>query len=219
MSATRNLSEKKIWHVTAPKSVPLQSIKKVTLDIVQGKAPAIEHEGIPYIFQQETTDDSSNTFAALPFFDGIKFVSSTVEMTLNLRHKIELPNISKRPALVASDSAATVEAAQSPLKVIRPQPNGLRIRYKPPGFGVGNPGTIGSESESADEADNANESAMVRPMEKPTKKRIPDLPITTDEQALLSRTDITRKDEKARKKEMKRLKREAKQRAGAEVQS
>jgi hypothetical protein len=63
--------------------------------------------------------------------------------TLQLQAQVDLPNLSKRQADLNTGSSAAANIAQAPLSVIRPQPKGLKMRYRPPGFGSGEPGRIG----------------------------------------------------------------------------
>ena len=73
-----------------------------------------------------------------------------VSKTLHLQQKISLPDLSKRQASHLTGSAAAGDVAQAAVSTVRPQPKGLRMRYKPFGFGAGTPGMIGSDSDDAD---------------------------------------------------------------------
>ena len=48
-------------------------------------------------------------------------------------------------------SKAAADVATASVTSVRPQPRGMKMRYRPPGFGTSDPGQIGSGSESEEE--------------------------------------------------------------------
>ncbi|KAK5126324.1 hypothetical protein LTR85_010560 [Meristemomyces frigidus] len=149
---------KQIWHITAPSDVPLSSITDVALDAIQSGKTLLTHKGLEYTLNEEVAG-SEQEAVLVPRHDGYVTAQQRVEKTLHLQQKITLPNLSVRQASQMTGSAAAGDVAQASVRTIRPQPKGLRMRYKPSGFGPGKPAIIGSESESADEDDRPSGSA------------------------------------------------------------
>lgn len=152
-----SLAGKQIWHIAAPSDVPLSSITQVAMDAIQSSRPVLTHKGVEYALHQDATGELEAVL--LPGKTGYEAAEQRVEMTLHLQQHITLPNLSARQASQATGSAAAGDIAQASVRGVRPQPKGLRMRYKPSGFGPGKPGMIGSGSDSNDEDDRATGSA------------------------------------------------------------
>lgn len=148
-----NFAGKQIWHIIAPSNVPLKSITEVALDAVKSGTPVLNHKGVDYILAPDKSHSTKFDTVFIPSQSGYQSVGQQVDTTLQLQQKIELPNLSKLQADVNKGSNAAANIALAAISDARPQPKGLRMRYKPPGFGRGNPGRLGSESESSSEED------------------------------------------------------------------
>ncbi|KAK3698304.1 hypothetical protein LTR37_017012 [Vermiconidia calcicola] len=148
-----SLQGKQIWHITAPSTVPLSSITELALDSIKTGEPVLTHSDIEYILNEDqTTGTDNDSTVSVPTKDGYVRLSEPIDRTLHLRQKILLPNLSTQQASQVTGSSTAGNVAQAPVSTVRPQPRGLRMRYKPPGFGAGKPGRLGSETEeSADE--------------------------------------------------------------------
>ncbi|KAF2459275.1 DNA-directed RNA polymerase I subunit RPA34.5-domain-containing protein [Lineolata rhizophorae] len=147
----RNLTGKQLWHISAPASVPLASIKEVVLEEVLRGAPVLKHNGVDYCFSTDVPGDKRATMALVPTEKGYTTVPTAFEETLHLQQVVRLPNLGSETHHSSLDqrrnSAANGVASRDPRK----QPNGLRMRYRPPGFGEEDPGTIdSSQSEGSD---------------------------------------------------------------------
>lgn len=141
-----NLSGKQIWHITAPSSVPVTSIHSVARDAVQNGKPVLTHKSTDYILAEDTSGtDIASLF--LPTADGYAPASQKVQRTLRLQQKITLPELSNLQAKITTGSQAAADVATAPVTGVRPQPTGLRMRYRPMGHVDGEPGMPGSESE------------------------------------------------------------------------
>ncbi|KAK4549182.1 hypothetical protein LTR36_007640 [Oleoguttula mirabilis] len=150
--STASLAGKQIWHIIAPSDVPLSSVTEVALDAIQSGRPLLTHNGVEYTLNEDAAGNEQEA-VLLPGNDGYMATQQRVEKTLHLQQKITLPNLSTRQASLTTGSAAAGDIAQASVQTIRPQPKGLRMRYKPSGFGPGKPGMLGSGSDSADEAE------------------------------------------------------------------
>ena len=132
------LAAKQLWYITAPASVPISSIRSVSLRDVQAGRPAITVHGQSYGFVRPDSGADAHTRVLVPRRDG-RYVPAParVAQTLHLQHLVQLPELMR-------EAAATVPVAEKP---VRAQPSGLRMRFKPIGFGEGTTGTIGEESD------------------------------------------------------------------------
>lgn len=142
-----DLSGKQIWHITAPSHVPIKAINEFAISAVLNGEPVVNHKGIDYTIMK---DSNIHSHDSVLFADssGYKMSEVQVDTTLHLRQKIALPKLSTRQADENTGSQAAGDIARAAVSEVRPQPKGLRMRYKPPGFGSGEPGIDGSSSES-----------------------------------------------------------------------
>ena len=154
-----NLKGKQIWHITAPSNLPLSSITRLSLDAIQSGAPVLTHKGVEYVLKSDASHTATPT-VLLPTAAGYENLAPesniAVERTLQLQQKIILPNLTVRQASQVMGSRAAADVALPSVSSVRPQPKGLRMRYKPPGFGAGRPGMIGSGSDEEREDEQLN---------------------------------------------------------------
>jgi len=150
------ISSKQIWHITAPSSVPLSSIKSVSLSAIQSRQTILSHDGIDYNLAEEPTN---NARVLLPSSksDAYTAVEVPVTKTLNLQQNIRIPNLSAYQADPNTGSNAAANVRTPAISVPRPQPKGMKMRYKPPGFGDEDPGLIGSSEDESDSNNKQNE--------------------------------------------------------------
>lgn len=140
------LASKQIWHITAPSSLPLSSLTSLTLDAIKSQQSIFTHNGTDYLLHPSAT--STDESILRPSAEGYTPATHKIDKTYHLQPKITLPNLSIRQASSVTGGAAAANIAQPSVSSIKPQPKGLRMRYKPPGYGPGRPGLIGSESDS-----------------------------------------------------------------------
>ncbi|KAI5237532.1 hypothetical protein E4T43_08024 [Aureobasidium subglaciale] len=143
------ISSKQIWHITAPTSVPLSDVKSVSLSAIQSHQTILSHDGTDYNLAEVPTN---NARVLLPSSksDAYTTVAVPVSKTLHLQQTIRLPNLSsfQTDPLTGSNAAANLKTPA--ISTPRPQPKGMRMRYKPPGFGPEDPGLIGSSEDESD---------------------------------------------------------------------
>ncbi|KAK0273245.1 hypothetical protein LTR35_012317 [Friedmanniomyces endolithicus] len=147
--ASSSFEGKQLWHVSAPSDIPLAPISEVAIDAIASGKPVLKHEGFDYVFI-ESESESVKAYASAPGAEGFLPVENPVVRSLQLQQQVILPELSDRQASQITGSAAAASIAQASVATIRPQPKGLRMRFRPPGYGEGEPGTIGSDSESAE---------------------------------------------------------------------
>lgn len=145
-----DLQGKQIWHITAPSGIPLSSLTELTLSSISAAEPVLSYEDMPYVLNEDHTVGADSTALLVPSKGGYQKALPKVTRTLHLQQNIDLPSLSALQASQATGSHAAGDLAQAATTNVRPQPKGLRMRFKPPGFGRGNPGRIGSDSGSDD---------------------------------------------------------------------
>ena len=151
-----HLERKQIWYITAPASVPISSMKEVTsANIKEGRA-VLSHHGHRYGIVQDSSENigdikvmvaksGQDGYRTGNFYDRLcvigkadgYVVSMPIDQILKVKEIVQLPTVY---------NASTRNCASS----ARPQPPGLRMRFRPIGFGKGKLGHIGFPT-SADE--------------------------------------------------------------------
>ncbi|CAD6455188.1 2a744ecb-b7f9-4ff3-bf45-b479611c3a5f [Sclerotinia trifoliorum] len=139
-----NLEGKEIWYITAPASVPINSVKEISLqDAKLGKA-VFSHDDNDYGFINDPLEDKTYTKILIPSNpkDGYSIERKPVDQ---IYHMQQVVNISKE-----NSSQATVLAKRP----VRQQPKGLKARFQPIGFASA-PGIIGSDEDESDSEERA----------------------------------------------------------------
>lgn len=137
------LAGKQIWYITAPASIPITSLKEISLRDVEKGKPAITLNGTDYGFVKDAGAEKDGAKLLVPNKDGKKYEASQrgIDQVLHLQQVVSLEGM-------MTEEKATVPA---PKKFVRQQPKGLRMRFKPIGFGDEEPGRIGeSDGEQND---------------------------------------------------------------------
>lgn len=147
-SLSSDMVGKQIWHITAPSSLPISEIKAVGLDALTNGSTVLTHKGSEYALAQDASAGNATHSVFLPGKDGYKASSQPVEKTLRLQQKITLPALGEKQARTETggETAAAAVVSREVGEGVRPQPKGMRMRYKPPGFGLGDAG-LGSDDD------------------------------------------------------------------------
>ena len=136
-----NLAGKQIWYITTPADVPI-SIDNVDLGKVAEAAPLISHEDKEYTLVNASTSSQSTSSIMLPNTQGYGVVRSRVTRVMHLQQIARLPSTPSTTNAQPVENTPDLEYRLVP-KPKREQPKGLRMRYRPSGFGSDSPGTIG----------------------------------------------------------------------------
>lgn len=138
---------KQIWHITAPANVPISGLTQITLDSIRQSTVVLSHAGTSYALAE---DKYANAHLLLPSSQAAGYVAvdTPFTKTLHLRQHVKLPHLTSLQADPTAGAQAAAQIDQTSVARVKAQPAGLRMRYKPPGFGAGRPGTIGSDSEN-----------------------------------------------------------------------
>ena len=126
--APENLQGKYIWHITAPASVPISDIKRMTrTNILEGEA-ILTHKGSRYGLNLND-DRSIDPRILIPTRRGSKYqlLSRRIDANLHLQQIIEVPEATGASAS-SVESSTSISGAR---KAILKQPVGLKMRYRP----------------------------------------------------------------------------------------
>ena len=129
--APSNLAGKQIWHITAPSSVPLTSVKEVSSNNIANGGSVLSYKGANYGLAPELdADQASNPALLLPSSGANDYKPCEISIikTLHLQQIVSLPSHTASPARPPSE-AATVSGCYK--RTPRPQPQGLKMRYHP----------------------------------------------------------------------------------------
>ncbi|TVY57269.1 hypothetical protein LSUE1_G008278 [Lachnellula suecica] len=139
-----SLKGKEIWYFTAPASMPISSLKEMSLSAMKKGEKVCSYDNNDYGFIQDTVEDKTYTKIMVPNSsdDVYRTISKPIDQMLHLQRIVQVPGTNT----AEESSKATVPAK----KPVRPQPKGLKMRFLPIGFGEGKPGKIGSDSNSVD---------------------------------------------------------------------
>ncbi|KAK2808400.1 hypothetical protein FQN50_004785 [Emmonsiellopsis sp. PD_5] len=204
-----NLRGKQIWHITAPPSVPINSIQQLALDAVATGESILKHKGVDYRLREDQIGAEKNKALLLPDTQGNTFHRNrlNVAQTFHVERIVDLTN-----GTTHSEQSVTVEALTKPK---RDQPKHLKMRYKPLGCESGEPETFGSSSEESEaegasrmEVDSDNDQSRLRKSKKSQAANAPPQPKKTkDIEAPRGRKE----DQHAEKKGSKRHREETSQ--------
>jgi hypothetical protein len=134
-------------------------------DVKAGKA-ILNHKGSEYGFIRDSVEEKTYTKIMVPhsYDDGFRtskissnrsdaFISTdtlpakkSIDHIFHLQQIVKLPNVHDSSSITARSAKAKVPA----MKAIRKQPKGLKMRFRPIGFGDGETGKIGFSSSSVD---------------------------------------------------------------------
>ncbi|KAL8674303.1 MAG: hypothetical protein Q9168_001296 [Polycauliona sp. 1 TL-2023] len=118
---------KKIWHITAPASVPISLIKDVSARKMAEGASILSYKNAEYGLIAESDTKHGENLLLLPSLDNndYRLSGAHIEKSLHLQHLI------KGPASPHKDGASAHGTPKTHVKMVRQQPDGLRMRYQP----------------------------------------------------------------------------------------
>ncbi|KAI4137309.1 MAG: hypothetical protein L6R39_007355 [Caloplaca ligustica] len=138
----QNLRGRQIWHIIAPASAPISSLKEVPMQKVATGAPILSYEDGD--FGLVVANSGADTMETVPLIpspkdNSYRLPSVKIFQTLRLQQIVKLPSVSN------PSSNGTIKPPTTHVKRVRQQPEGLRMRYRP----------FGDESSSEDPEDTA----------------------------------------------------------------
>lgn len=107
----------------------------------------LKHLNSEYGFMQDSTEDKTYTKILVPKTsdDSYRTTPRSIDQILHLQQIVNLPGVHEG---IASTQDSASKATVPFKRPARPQPKGLKMRFRPLGFGGGEVGNIGSSSES-----------------------------------------------------------------------
>ncbi|KAL1886114.1 hypothetical protein Plec18167_000043 [Paecilomyces lecythidis] len=142
-SILSDLRGKQVFHITAPASLPLSSIKEVSLAKVLSGEPVLEHKGVKYGIPADTISQQDADEKILLAYDEKTqtYYNTSIGniQSYNLQELVSLPN-----------GTAYNKGKPDTSKPPRPQPKDLKMRFRPVGSTYGPPETIGTSDEESE---------------------------------------------------------------------
>ena len=125
-----NLTGKEIWHIVAPSSVPISTIKELSQQKILSRSSILSYRGSDYGL---ISDSSINEALLLPSAEDNEYKSHNAApiKSFHLQQIVSLPYHAISPAKSSDESVPTPQVHK---RAPRQQPEGLRMRYHP--FGV-----------------------------------------------------------------------------------
>ena len=150
-----SLKGKQIWHITVPGSIPVDSIKEVSMQSVEKGEAALSYKGADYGFVADVESQRVPKILLIPDQRNNNYRPATVAIsqTLHLQRLVKLPNMSTVPHVSTDGIQTTFTTSRAFRKAVRSQPQGLKMRYLPFGVTEGRFGRIGSGSWTSEGSD------------------------------------------------------------------
>ena len=128
--AKEKLHGKQIWHITAPRSVPIGSIEEIPIDKIASRSAILSYEGAHYGLLKATDKDPNTRIIMMPSIDddGYMLADVNVTKTLHLQQIVKPPTF---PGKAGGAVNGITKQSKSHVQVIRQQPKGLTMRYRP----------------------------------------------------------------------------------------
>ncbi|KAL2363031.1 hypothetical protein RJZ56_004062 [Blastomyces dermatitidis] len=139
-----DLRGKQIWHITAPASVPMNSIQELALDAVATGGSILTHQGVNYKLREDQIGAEKYKSLLLPDEKGNAYHRShaNVMQTFHLEQIVDLAN-----GATHSEQSVRISELTKPK---HEQPRHLKMRYKPIGSTEDQPETFGSSSDESE---------------------------------------------------------------------
>ncbi|KAI9779614.1 MAG: hypothetical protein M1839_007279 [Geoglossum umbratile] len=151
-----NLGGKQIWHIIAPASVPVNTLKEVSTQKVMDGEAVLSHNGSEYGFAtlDGVSAGSSHTMLLVPGKEGYQPAGISFARTLHLKQVVKLPLLTNTLANTEGTSQASSELLPAK-KAARKQPEGLKMRFIPTGVDSSRSTGIGWDSPDGSDMDGA----------------------------------------------------------------
>ena len=122
---------KEIWHITAPASVPIGSIREVPIQNIQSRTSIMSYKGADFgLVLERGAEAASSRALLLPSTQTSDYRISASKITTTL-HLQQIMNLPIHTISSAKSSHQTGSAPEPLREAPRQQPEGLRMRYHP----------------------------------------------------------------------------------------
>ena len=144
-SVLSNLRGKQVFHITAPSFLPLSKVKEITMSKVLKGEPILTYEGKKYGIPAEYINENDPEGKTLLIYDESTQTYCNKADHIQSFHVQELIGLPKE---AAQSTATAIETLRAYVKPPRPQPKGMKMRFRPVGSLPDAPETLGDSSES-----------------------------------------------------------------------
>ena len=150
LSNSGDLDGREIFHISAPKVVPISTIKSFAYQSLSDGSAVVSHGGSDYGFAPSGAKGSSNSALLVPSPDDNAYnpIKISIARSFQLRQLIKLPDLS---TLNSPPSRSAQHPNSEPTQTKKAQPPGLKMRSH--AFGL--PGAAFEEFTSDDEMEDA----------------------------------------------------------------
>ncbi|KAL8760302.1 MAG: hypothetical protein Q9199_000084 [Rusavskia elegans] len=127
--AKEALQGKQIWYFTAPASVPISLLKEFSTREVAEGASILSYKNVEYGLIAEPGTKHGGKMLLIPSPENNHYGSSgaRIEKSLHLQQLVKLPVLTRRDGIMAHGA---ITAPKTHVKMVRQQPEGLRMRYQ-----------------------------------------------------------------------------------------
>ena len=130
MFSPTNLAGKEIWHISAPSSVPISSVKELSQQSILSRSSIMTYKGSNYGLIPGSSTDGALLLPSAEDNDYKSHNAATIK-SFHLQQIVSLPHHVLSPGKSLNQTAPTSQAYK---RTPREQPKGLKMRYHP--FGV-----------------------------------------------------------------------------------
>ncbi|KAJ5891139.1 uncharacterized protein N7473_007367 [Penicillium subrubescens] len=147
-SVLSNLRGKQVFHITAPSFLPLSKVKEITMSEVLKGEPILTYDGKNYGIPADSITDNDPEGKSLLVYDESTQTYSNKADHIQSFHVQEFAGL---PQKAVQSTATAIEILRDAVKPPRPQPKGMKMRFRPVGSLPSEPETLGFSSESESE--------------------------------------------------------------------
>ena len=142
----KNTKDKEIWYISAPASLPITALKEVALEKFAKQQAIMTHNGESYTLVSDPAVRDTTRVLLPEGKRGYKVISTPVKHVLQFQQILSVQaTASKGRPKTTSQVLLDTDLPTKPAK--KAQPTGLKMRFRPSGFGDGHLGHIGSSDE------------------------------------------------------------------------
>jgi hypothetical protein len=147
-SILSNLRGKQVFHITAPSFLPLSKVKEITMSKVLKGEPFLKYDGKSYGIPADSITDNDPEGKTLLVYDESTQTYCNKADHIQSFHVQEFAGL---PQKAVQSTATAIEILRDAVKPPRPQPKGMKMRFRPVGSLPSEPETLGFSSESESE--------------------------------------------------------------------
>lgn len=138
-----------------PASVPVDSIKEVSMQSVQKGESAVSYKGADYGFVADGESQKVPKTLLIPDQENNNYrpAAMAISQTLHLQQLVRLPSMGTVSGVPADGIQTTAGSSRGFRKAARPQPKGMKMRYLPLGDNEGRFGRMGPGSSTSGGSD------------------------------------------------------------------